>query len=275
MTQELSKGTAATRDFYNYVGWRRNNGVLADTRLFGWQTGTIRAQIEEQRLGRVLQAADPHNKKVAEFGCGGTPALFLATQCADYTAVDFSSVGLSEAAKSLATTGVPFKTVEADITRLPFDDDEFDSVYSAHAIYHIDTAEGQSAALQEAMRVVRPGGRGVFILGNPFPVLFPMRAVRRALAMTPVVGAILNRIRSKPPLPYLPMPLSWIRSQLSKWGDVEITCHALPSVSFDRLVAETNPLGRLIWRVVESLESNRSESCARLGCYTMIVVSKN
>jgi SAM-dependent methyltransferase len=275
MTNHLNKGTAATRDFYNLIGWRRRNGTLTDMQLFGWMDGAIRKQIEARRQERVLRAATADGMKVAELGCGGTPALFLAKRCSDYTAVDFSSVGLFEAAKSLATAGVPFKTVEADITHLPFDDGEFDSVYSAHAIYHIDTAEGQAAAFQEAMRVVRPGGCAIFILGNPFPLLFPMRAIRRALAMTPVLGAVLNRIRPKPPLPYLPMPLSWIKRQLSGWGDVRVACHALPSVAFDRLVSEINPLGRLIWRTVEFLESNSSEFAAGLGCYTLFVVRKS
>lgn len=275
MTNRLSKGTAATRDFYNLVGWRQHNGTLTDTQLFGWMNGAIREEIETRRQERVLRAATADGRKVAELGCGGTPALFLAERSSDYTAVDFSSVGLLEAAKSLAAAGIPFKTVEADITHLPFDDGEFDSVYSAHAIYHIDTAEGQAAALEEAMRVVRPGGCAIFILANPFPLLFPLRAIRRAVAMTPVLGPVLNRVRSRPPLPYLPMPLSWMKRQLRKWGDVRLACHALPSVAFDRLVSETNPLGRLIWRTVELLESNRSEFAARLGCYTLIVVRKS
>jgi len=74
-------------------------------------------------------------------------------------------------------------------------------VYSAHAIYHIDTVDGQGAALREAMRVVRPGGRAIFVLANPFPLLFPYRLIRRVFAMTPGLNAVLNRLRAKPPLP--------------------------------------------------------------------------
>src|SRR5262249_44673164 len=47
----------------------------------------------------------------------------------------------------------------ADMTDLPFADNTFDVVTSALAIHNIPTAEGRHRALDEAMRVLRPGGR--------------------------------------------------------------------------------------------------------------------
>lgn len=272
---KLRKGTAATRDFYDRVGWRRQDGTLVDTRLFGWTDGPIRHAIEGQRKERVRQVAGGPGLRLAELGCGGTPAVFLAERCATYTAADFSSVGLSEAAAALEAANVPFETIETDITDLPFADGVFDVVYSAHAIYHIDTVDGQTAAFQEALRVVRPGGRAIFILANPFPFLFPYRAIRRVLAMTPGLKAVLNRLRTKPPLPYLPMPLGWIKGQLEKWGDVTITGYAVPSIQFDRRMSESTTLGRLAWRVVQRLETHHPDLAARLGCYVLIVVNKS
>jgi ubiquinone/menaquinone biosynthesis C-methylase UbiE len=204
---ELRKGTAATRDFYNRIGWRRKDGKLVDTIMFGWRADSpIRQELESQRGERVKRAVAGPGQRLVELGCGGTPAVFLADQCATHTAVDFSSVGLVEAAAALKETGVPFQTIEADFTDLPFDDGAFDVVYSAHAIYHIDTAEGQAAAFRDAMRVVRPDGQAIFILANPFPLLFPYRLIRRMLAVTPILNTYLDRLRAKPPLPYLPMP---------------------------------------------------------------------
>jgi hypothetical protein len=54
-------------------------------------------------------------------------------------------------------------------------DGTFDLAYSAQAIYHIDTADGQAAAFHETMRVRRPCGRAIFVMANPFPILFPYR----------------------------------------------------------------------------------------------------
>jgi len=273
---KLHTGSKAARDFFNKVGWTRQNGVLVDTLLWGGcKDGFIHRQLAEQRTERVRQAARGPGLRLAELGCGGTPALFLAERCAKYTAVDFSPIGLSEAAVALKDANAPFETVEADITNLPFEDGAFDVVYSAHAIYHIDTIDGQEAALREAMRVVRPGGRAILILANPFPILFPYRLIRRVLAMTPGLNTILNRLRARPPVPYLPMPTGWTKRQLGRWGTVKITGHAVPSVPFDRGVPETTALGRITWRAVQWLETHHADVAARLGCYVLIVVDKS
>ncbi|WP_255954471.1 class I SAM-dependent methyltransferase [Streptomyces odontomachi] len=46
-----------------------------------------------------------------------------------------------------------------DMTSLPFDDRSFDVVVSSIAIHNIPTAAGRQAAIDEAVRVLRPGGR--------------------------------------------------------------------------------------------------------------------
>jgi ubiquinone/menaquinone biosynthesis C-methylase UbiE len=113
------------------VGWRRQDGTLVDTLLFGWTVGSIHQALDSQRKGRLLHAAGRPRLRLAELGGGGTPALFLAERCLQFTAVDFSSTGLSEAADALRGTNVAFETVEADITDLAFEDGAFNVVYSA------------------------------------------------------------------------------------------------------------------------------------------------
>jgi len=273
---DLFLGTGATKEFYDRTGWQRKDGVLVDSVLFTpASVGPILQSMirrREQVIGELLGGP---GLRLVECGCGGTPALFLANRCASFTAVDFSSTGLAEAAVALQATGIPFRTVEADMTHLPFGDGEFDAAYSAHVIYHIDNPAGQAAACAELMRVVRPGGRAVFLLANPFPLLFPGRLVRRVLAATPVIGKLLNAIRAKPPLPYRPMRLGWFRKQLSKWGDVQITCNAMPSTWFDREVAEKSKLSRWAWQALRWMEQNHSQAATRLGCYVTVVVQRS
>jgi arsenite methyltransferase len=43
--------------------------------------------------------------------------------------------------------------------RLPFADDSFDVVLSSLAIHNIQEAEGRKQAINEAMRVLKPGSR--------------------------------------------------------------------------------------------------------------------
>ena len=47
----------------------------------------------------------------------------------------------------------------ADMTQQPFPDASFDVVTSALAVHNIPTAERRERAVDEAMRVLRPGGR--------------------------------------------------------------------------------------------------------------------
>ncbi|UNS99133.1 class I SAM-dependent methyltransferase [Streptomyces tubbatahanensis] len=47
----------------------------------------------------------------------------------------------------------------ADMTALPFEDESFDIVTSAMALHNISSPEGRYRALDEAMRVLRPGGQ--------------------------------------------------------------------------------------------------------------------
>ena len=47
----------------------------------------------------------------------------------------------------------------ADMTALPFADDSFDVVVSSLAIHNIKSGAGRDRAIDEAVRVLRPGGR--------------------------------------------------------------------------------------------------------------------
>lgn len=56
----------------------------------------------------------------------------------------------------------------ADMTALPFPDASFDVVTSAMAIHNIRSAEGRYRAVDEAMRVLRPGGQ--LLIADPWPM---------------------------------------------------------------------------------------------------------
>lgn len=56
----------------------------------------------------------------------------------------------------------------ADMTALPFPDSSFDVVTSALAIHNIPTPHRRNQALDEAMRVLRPGGQ--LLVADPWPM---------------------------------------------------------------------------------------------------------
>jgi ubiquinone/menaquinone biosynthesis C-methylase UbiE len=62
--------------------------------------------------------------------------------------------------RKAAASGVPAEVVEAPAERLPFEDDSFDT---AVATLVLCTVDDPAAALGELARVLRPGGRLIFI----------------------------------------------------------------------------------------------------------------
>jgi SAM-dependent methyltransferase len=270
---------ASVRDFYDEVGWRRgDDGVVEDTRRFGVkEVGPIRRSLHDLRLARIREAIvrDAPPASLLECGCGGNPAMFLAGACEMYTGVDFSSAGLDMAEQRLAAAGVQRAVLlQAELGAMPFADNSFDAAYSAHALYHIPDADAQAQAMNEIMRVIKPGGVAVLVLANPRPLLFPGRLLRRLLADTPGISWLLNKLRRAGPLPYKPMPLGWMRRRLARHGEVRIGVYAIASVWFDQHITEHKGLGRLAWKIFARLERSAPALSAHLGNFVIISVKR-
>ncbi|HEY0535813.1 MAG TPA: class I SAM-dependent methyltransferase [Actinoplanes sp.] len=71
----------------------------------------------------------------------------------------------------------------ADMTALPYPDESFDLVVSSLAIHNIHPAPGRLRALDEALRVLRPGGRLVIADINAAPA-YRTHLVGRGLSTT-------------------------------------------------------------------------------------------
>lgn len=266
-----------TKQFYDTVGWAVVDGKTGDEHLFGdREVGPIRMALQKERIARVRDAlqlvGEPLN--LLEVGCGGNPATALLDLCSQYTGADFSLTGLKVARERLIPAGIPFVLEEAAANRLPFADGAFNAAYSAHALYHIPSVEEQAAAFREIARVVRPGGVVVLLLANPRPLLFPGRLVRRLLADTPYISDLLNRLRPDPPLPYRPMPIGWMKTQLAPFGEVRVSCHHLDSTWQNRHISEHTFFGKLIWKASHYTESHFAHKIAHLGIYVQIVLRK-
>jgi ubiquinone/menaquinone biosynthesis C-methylase UbiE len=117
------------------------------------------------------------------------PAHVLDLGCAESTnAIELASFGYRVEGVDLRPLPVlhpAFAMIRADVTRLPFADQTFDAVVSLSTIEHvgldwygpISERPTDHQAIQEARRVLRPGGR--LILTVPFgrPVMTPVQRV--------------------------------------------------------------------------------------------------
>jgi SAM-dependent methyltransferase len=266
----------ATKKFYDERGWERQGGRFVDTALFGTkEDGPIRIELEELRTRRILDrlARVGPRLKLVELGCGGTPALFLAPLSQHVTICDFSRRGLVEAAKALRAAGVPHAAVEADICNVPLPDGAFDALYCAHALYHIADPQAQETALREAMRLLRPGGVAVLVVANPYPLLFPVRLLRRLAARAPVISDLRRQLRRTPPLPYNPLGLGRIRTVLKPYAEVELSIHAVATTWAHQKISEHVAPGRLLWSLFRTIEQ-QWPSATPLAAYATIVAQR-
>lgn len=271
-------GTEETRRFYDERGWLREGGELLDRKLFGVkEDGPIRVelfQVHMQRVRASLAKAGPA-LRVLECGCGGTPERSILDLCASYVGADFSDVGLTAARASFADVAIPHDFQVADVCNLPFKDGQFDALYSAHVTYHIEDPAAQATALKEFMRVLRPGGIAVIVAANPRPLLFPVRLVRRLLSDMPLFGALIDRVRARPPIPYQPMLIGWMRRQLDRHGTTTVQTYAMPSTAFNQKVTEYSRVGRLLWRTIRWLDLRFPQLSAYLGNYIVLTCCKH
>jgi arsenite methyltransferase len=110
------------------------------------------------------------DEKVLDLGCGRGAVLIAAAKRlttgraagADlWRTADQSGNRIAATKRNAMLEGVTDRVDldNADLTALPYADGTFDLVLSSLAIHNIKAADGRLAAIDEAVRVLRPGGR--------------------------------------------------------------------------------------------------------------------
>jgi SAM-dependent methyltransferase len=110
------------------------------------------------------------DERLLDLGCGSGAVLLAAASrlpCGTAEGVDLwrsrdqSGNDIEQARANATDLGVAgnVRLHTADLTDLPFEDGCFDVVTSALALHNIPTADGRRRAVEEAVRVLRPGGR--------------------------------------------------------------------------------------------------------------------
>jgi demethylmenaquinone methyltransferase / 2-methoxy-6-polyprenyl-1,4-benzoquinol methylase len=157
-------------------------------------------------------------QRVVDLGCG------TGDLCRVLGRAGLRAVGVDMAAGMLARAHTSAPLVRADALQLPLGDASVDGAISGFALRNVVDI---GACFGEAARVIRPGGRAVFLeVSEP-----PSPLVRRAHALyfrriVPMIGGLLSDRRAYRYLPastaYLPSPDELLRL-LSEAGFVR--CH--------------------------------------------------
>jgi ubiquinone/menaquinone biosynthesis C-methylase UbiE len=127
---------------------------------------SIRTPAERAAWDRILDLilAGRSALDALDAGCGtGFLSFELAARGHRLTGVDFAPAMVAEARRKAAVRGVPIRFEEADAEQLPFASASFDLAVSRHLLWTLPHPE---AAIDEWIRVLRPGGRLVVVDGQ-------------------------------------------------------------------------------------------------------------
>src|SRR5206468_3943274 len=154
----------------NVAEWTKSNAEWTDAKAAeAWARVEITwgvFGVPEATLG-VL--GDVAGVDVVELGCGTAYfSAWLATQGARPVGVDPTPAQLTTARRMQAETGIEFPLVEAPGETVPLPDASFDLAVSEYGASLWAVPERW---LGEASRLLRPGGRLVFLVNSPLVIL--------------------------------------------------------------------------------------------------------
>jgi SAM-dependent methyltransferase len=176
-------GTGGVACCLSAARWRRGRiatatagtVLLAHAGFFLHTTLRGKLRIWERELDRAGLAG---NEQLLDLGCGrGAVLIEAARRLPKGRAVGVDLWSRDQSGNSPAATlanatvaGVADRVEvhTADMTELPFADGSFDVVTSALAIHNIPSPEGRCQAIDEALRVLRPGGQ--LLVADPWPM---------------------------------------------------------------------------------------------------------
>jgi SAM-dependent methyltransferase len=153
--------------------------------IWSWSSPSGSARAERRAGLFVAHGALGPGRRALELGCG--TGIFLervARSGAAIVGIDLSEDLLAKARARMR----PFANVvlaRGNAETLPYPDASFDVVYGSSVLHHLDL----DAALREAHRVLRPGGRIVFAEPNAINpqlvLLFRVRHLRERFGVSP------------------------------------------------------------------------------------------
>ena len=111
------------------------------------------AQGRGEPMFSKLIPANLEGKKVLEIGCGlGAHTEMLCKSGANVTSIDLAPQSIITTSKRLELKGLNANVFEADAENLPFDDEEFDLVWSWGVIHHSPSTEKCAHEIERVLK---------------------------------------------------------------------------------------------------------------------------
>jgi SAM-dependent methyltransferase len=154
----------------NVANWTRANTEYTDASAArAWAQEEITWGVFEAPESKLNLLGDVNGLDVVELGCGTAYfSSWLARRGAQVVGVDPTPAQLATARRLQAETGIEFPLVEAIGEDVPLPDSSFDLVLSE---YGASLWADPNRWVPEAARLLRPGGRLVFLTNSTVSVL--------------------------------------------------------------------------------------------------------
>ncbi len=268
--------------FYDDYGWVKTENGYNDTITF-----EDRRPVSEEYWSRChlrLNNYLPGGEYLLDVASGSVPNDEYLTYSNRYglrICMDFSLLAMQEAASRLNGKGI---FILGDMTSIPLADDCIDSVISMHTVYHIPQQE-QTKAVEEALRVIKPGGEAVIVYNWNKPLLMrlafgvwkPLFKVYKLLRGKRVKKNKIEKSKTGnlPELFLQQQDYTWFLNDLKKPFGARIRVYSAISRSFSNTFLKEKAFGKQIASFVYWLEDKFPEALGRWGQYPVFILQKN
>ncbi len=176
--------------------WDKNAIKYGQTHHVSWGDSHV-IKLETSNISSYIKDGD----SVLDVGCANGFAAIM--QCGAHKLKSMAGVDFSEQMTQNALLNKEqseFRGIldfsRGDVRELGFEDNTFDVVYTTRVIINLPNWEEQKVAVEECLRVTKPGG--VFVLSEAFyEPLVRLNAVRLVAGLEPLVEHDFNRYIKK------------------------------------------------------------------------------
>jgi len=265
------------RNFYDSFGWQIRNGVPGED-LFR-QFSRPHFSYQQAVNDRTAECFSNLSGRLLFAGGGDLPESHttIGEQFREICCLDISRRALEIAETKLGTKA---EYIHGSILDIPLPNDYFDAAYCAHVIYHIDI-DLQEKAIEELIRVTKPGGRVVVIYANPdslidriienkrkLPLLWRLRRREKSLSQ----GSTESK-SGRPPLYFALHSLQW-------WQRFDTKCHVslipwyVMSSAYEKELLWSDGMAAVAYRMCSWLEKKHPGLAVRWWQYPVIILEK-
>lgn len=153
-----------TEEFYDkLMRGEESRGILGKDKRFNAMALREKALVKEHFV-KPMQGLMGPEMRVLDYGCGpGTFMSLIADFCDEIVGVDISQEFVDTTNDLFKELNIENgKAVKVNDAKMDFPDSSFDMVLMVDTIHHIENIQGN---LEEAMRVLKPGGK--FVVFEP------------------------------------------------------------------------------------------------------------